>query len=101
MEYVIDQEVLSKAEQYIDEPEVFEDDVVEKSAPTSTAVIKPLKQAKARRVGTKQALVNEFFLKYGDDRQAILNYLMTDLGMSRAGATTYYYNAKKNAKVGK
>lgn len=100
MEYTIDQEVLDRAEQYIDEPEVF-DDVIEKPAVVSksSTVVSSVKEKKARS-GTKQSLANEYYKKYDGDREAVLLYLTTELGMSKAGATTYFYNAKKNAKAG-
>lgn len=102
MEYTIDQEVLDKADQYVDEPEYFEDEVVEKSAPTTKAQTVTTNRPKsyAKRSNTKQALANEQYRKHQGDRTAVINFLMEDLGMSKAGATTYFYNAKKAAKAG-
>ena len=60
----------------------------------------PAKKTKKRaaRAGngpTKQMLANEIFARLGGDKAAVIAAIQLDLGMSLAGATTYFYNAKK------
>jgi hypothetical protein len=60
----------------------------------------PAKKTKKRaaRAGngpTKQMLANEIFARLGGDKAAVIAAIQQDLGMSLAGATTYFYNAKK------
>ncbi len=49
---------------------------------------------------TKQMFANQVYnerIKLGESRDQIVNEIMERVGMSKAGATTYFYNAKKAA----
>lgn len=65
---------------------------------------KPAKAApakKAKRVGTgsptKGELALQIYKRLDGNKLSVINELQTGLGMSLAGATTYFYNAKKAA----
>lgn len=71
-------------------------------APVVKAVAKaaPAKKTKKRaaRAGngpTKQMLANDIFARLAGDKAAVIAAIQLDLGMSLAGATTYFYNARK------
>lgn len=104
----VDPSILAKAESYVDQPE----DSYEEDTPKTTmadkiakAVTKPATKAKAtvkvakettKRV-TKAARAQEIYSKFAGDKKQIIEAFMSELGMSKAGATTYFYNAKKAA----
>ena len=52
---------------------------------------------------TKADLAREIFAVYGNDkpRKDIIKMFMDDLGMSKAGASTYYHNVKTAAQKSK
>ena len=55
---------------------------------------------KAKRVGaspTKGDLALAIYKRLNGDKLSVISELQTGLGMSAAGATTYFYNAKKAA----
>lgn len=56
---------------------------------------------KAKRVGTgsptKGELALQIYKRLSGDKASVISELQTGLGMSLAGATTYFYNAKKAA----
>lgn len=65
-----------------------------KAAPAKASV------KKAKRAGaspTKGDLALQIYKRLNGDKLTVINELQTGLGMSQAGATTYYYNAKKAA----
>jgi hypothetical protein len=58
------------------------------------------KAKKARKEGsgpTKQDKAVEIFQRLSGDKATVIATIQNELGMSLAGATTYYYNAKKLA----
>lgn len=86
----------------------FPEDLVKpKRAKAVAAPAKPVAKAaapakktkkRAARAGngpTKQMLANEIFKRLAGDKAAVIAAIQLDLGMSLAGATTYYYNARK------
>lgn len=63
---------------------------------------KPTKAAKStepkervKRTGTKQEAALAIFQRHNGNRKAVIADIQNELGMSNAGATTYYYNAKR------
>ena len=72
---------------------------VETEVATPTKAEKPKKPAKeknaAKRAGTKIEASIEIFKRLSGDRAGVIEAFQTDLGMSKAGATTYFYNTKK------
>jgi hypothetical protein len=46
---------------------------------------------------SKIALAMEIFKKHNGNKQVVIAEFVEVLGMSKAGATTYFYNAKKSA----
>ena len=71
-----------------------------RSAP---AVVKAPKATKAPRAAsasgpTKADRALEIFKRLGGDKAAVIAAIKDELSMSDAGATTYFYNAKKLAK---
>lgn len=76
-------------------------------ASMTQTLTKPAKASKAparkvKRMGTsasptKGDLALQIYKRLGGDKTAVIGELMTGLGMSQAGATTYFYNAKKAA----
>jgi hypothetical protein len=72
---------------------------VETEVVTPTKAEKPQKPAKAKnaakRTGTKGELSIEIFKRLGGDRVGVIAAFQEELGMSKAGATTYFYNAKR------
>lgn len=53
-----------------------------------------MKVRKAPKENTKQAKAVEIFKRMNGSKEAVTT-IMQELGMSKAGATTYFYNAKK------
>lgn len=71
---------------------------VEAPKPTPSAPVKSTKKKAARVPGsgpTKQELANAIFKQCGGDKAQTIEKIQTQLGMTLAGATTYYYNARK------
>lgn len=72
-------------------------------ATVAKSLAKPAKPAKAtakkaKRAGTsptKGDLALQIYTRLNGDKINVINELQTGLGMSLAGATTYFYNAKK------
>ena len=63
---------------------------------------KPAKAVKApaarkAKTGTKQEAAVAIFKRMSGDKASTITAIMDELGMSTAGATTYFYNAKKLA----
>lgn len=59
-----------------------------------------VKAKKAKKVAgapTKQDLAVGIFNRLNGDKAAVVSAIQAELGMSLAGATTYFYNAKKLA----
>jgi hypothetical protein len=66
------------------------------------AVKAPAKGIKVARMGrgsspTKGELALQIYQRLSGDKVSVINELQNSLGMSTAGATTYFYNAKKAA----
>lgn len=72
------------------------------------AVAKPAKVAAAKRVTkaktarkstvpTKQSMATQIYRDLGGDKSLVIAKIQEQLVMTLAGATTYYYNAKKLA----
>lgn len=58
------------------------------------------RKVRARKEGsgpTKQDRAVEIYKQLKGDKAQVIETIQTDLGMSLAGATTYFYNAKKLA----
>lgn len=101
--YSIDMDVLAKAEEYTETPEQEEEGsgyavekAITKSVAKAKAVVATAKE-KTKRTNTKTARATAIYKQHNGDKSAIINAYMTELGMSKAGATTYFYNAKKAA----
>jgi hypothetical protein len=84
----------------------MESTVVANMADVLTNGSKPAAPAKkAKRMSTrgstptKGELALMIYKRLSGDKQAVIGELQSDLGMSLAGATTYFYNAKKAASV--
>ena len=59
---------------------------------------KAVKAKKAKRAGaspTKGELALQIYQRLNGEKTQVINELQNGLGMSLAGATTYFYNAKK------
>lgn len=50
---------------------------------------------RVKRTGTKQEAALAIFQRHQGDRKAVIADIQNELGMSNAGATTYYYNVKR------
>lgn len=100
--YGIDLDVLAKAEEYLERPEQEEESgfsiekAVTKSVTKAKAVVATAKE-KTVRTNTKTARATAIYKQHNGDKATVINAYMTELGMSKAGATTYFYNAKKVA----
>lgn len=74
---------------------------VETEVATLSKAVKPKKSAKAKnvakRAGTKVEAAMEIFKRLSGDRVSVVDALQSELGMSKSGATTYFYNAKRVA----
>lgn len=55
-------------------------------------------KVRAKRSGTKQEAAQAIFKRLNGVRKDVIIAIQTELGMSEAGATTYFYNAKKSVK---
>ena len=71
-----------------------------KAKPKAEKVAKEPKAPKAPRASgpTKADRALEIFKRLGGDKAAVIAAIKDELSMSDAGATTYFYNAKKLAK---
>ena len=67
------------------------------AAKAKPAVKKAVKAKRAKRTEgpTKQDRAIEIFKELNGDKAAVIEAIQSRLGMSVAGATTYYYNARK------
>lgn len=54
-------------------------------------------KVRAKREGTKQDRAVAIFKRCEGKRKETITAIVAELGMSEAGATTYFYNAKKLA----
>lgn len=83
--------------------EAYKADFAERKAATvkpKATVTRIPKAKKARKEGsgpTKQDKAVEIFQRLSGDKATVISTIQNELGMSLAGATTYYYNAKKLA----
>lgn len=73
--------------------------VLTKEAKPATAAPKRVKRVSRTGTPTKGDLALQIYQRLGGDKAAVIGELQTGLGMSQAGATTYFYNAKKAASV--
>jgi hypothetical protein len=55
------------------------------------------KAARKAKTGTKQEAAVAIFKRLNGDKASTISAIMDELGMSTAGATTYFYNSKKLA----
>ena len=81
--------------------EQFDSDMKARSAkPKAEKAPKVAKEPKAPRASgpTKADRALEIFKRLGGDKAAVIAAIKDELSMSDAGATTYFYNAKKLAK---
>jgi hypothetical protein len=83
----------------------YDHDVAERRAASSLVAKaekapKVAKEPKAPRASgpTKADRALEIFKRLGGDKSAVIAAIKDELSMSDAGATTYFYNAKKIAK---
>jgi len=83
--------------------EAYKADFVERKAKVAEPkdkVVRIAKAKKARKEGsgpTKQDKAVEIFQRLFGNKAAVISTIQDELAMSLAGATTYYYNAKKLA----
>jgi len=81
--------------------EQFDSDMKARSAkPKAVKEPKVAKEPRAPRASgpTKADRALEIFKRLGGDKAAVIAAIKDELSMSDAGATTYFYNAKKLAK---
>ena len=78
----------------------FAADQVQRTKPQVVREPKVAKEPKAPRASgpTKADRALEIFKRLGGDKGAVIAAIKDELSMSDAGATTYFYNAKKLAK---
>ena len=71
-----------------------------RAAPAAVKAPKPAKAPRAASASgpTKADRALEIFKRLGGDKAAVIAAIKDELSMSDAGATTYFYNAKKLAK---
>jgi hypothetical protein len=101
MEYAIDESILYKAERFADEPEIIDEDIFTEPRPatflpkltTPKATTKVAKPRKAR-FNTLQSIAEKLYTDLQGDRKAVISSLIDTHGMTKAGATTYFYNVK-------
>ena len=67
--------------------------VATKATSKAKATVKVAKE-KTQRV-TKAARASEIYKQFNGDKALVIAAYMNELSMSKAGATTYFYNAKK------
>lgn len=81
--------------------EQFDHDMAQRSAkPKAEKAPKVAKEPRAPRASgpTKADRALEIFKRLSGDKAAVIAAIKDELSMSDAGATTYFYNAKKLAK---
>jgi len=74
--------------------------VAKAAKPDRGVPIRKERKVRARKEGsgpTKQDRAVDIYRKLSGDKAQVIQAIQTDLGMSLAGATTYFYNAKKLA----
>ena len=59
--------------------------------------VKMKRESSAPREGSKLEKAIAFFKQFNGERKLVIDALQSEVGMSQAGATTYFYNAKKGA----
>jgi hypothetical protein len=76
------------------------DTVARSAKPVAVKAPKVAKEPRAPRASgpTKADRALEIFKRLGGDKGAVIAAIKDELSMSDAGATTYFYNAKKLAK---
>ena len=76
------------------------DTVARSAEPVAVKAPKVAKEPRAPRASgpTKADRALEIFKRLGGDKGAVIAAIKDELSMSDAGATTYFYNAKKLAK---
>lgn len=102
--FSIDPSILARAEEYDGADEAATEDEGSGYAERTRAVVKrsvakavsTAKQS-TKRTNTKSIRAMEIYKQFAGDRALIIGAFMSELNMSRAGATTYFYNAKKVA----
>lgn len=105
--FSIDPSILAQAESYMDQSE---EDMDEEQKPTASKAVKAVTKAvtkakatvkvakeKTKRV-TKASQAQDIYTKFSGDKNQVIEAFIAELGMSKAGATTYFYNAKKAAR---
>jgi len=65
------------------------------AAPKAQKAEKAAKPQREKRAGTKQEKAIEIFQRLNGVRADVVAVIQKELGMSLAGSTTYFYNAKK------
>ena len=80
--------------------EQLDHDLAQRAKPKAVKEPKVAKEPKAPRASgpTKADRALEIFKRLGGDKAAVIAAIKDELSMSDAGATTYFYNAKKLAK---
>lgn len=75
------------------------DVIVQAKATAKVNAAPKAKRVRARKGEgpTKQDLAVEIYKRLAGDKAAVIEAIQAELGMSLAGATTYFYNAKKLA----
>lgn len=66
-------------------------------APKASAKRVARKGSEGPKTGTKSQLAVEIYKRLAGDKSAVIAAIQDELKMSLAGATTYFYNAKKAA----
>jgi hypothetical protein len=67
------------------------------AASKAKAKPKAAKKSDGPRAGSKGDLALAIYKRLNGDKTAVISAIQTEIGMSAAGATTYFYNAKKLA----
>jgi len=65
------------------------------AAPKAQKAEKAAKPQREKRAGTKQEKAIEIYKRLNGVRADVVAVIQKELGMSLAGSTTYFYNAKK------
>ena len=65
------------------------------ASPVKAVKVKASRKESGPKAGTKSQLAVEIFKRLNGDKAAVIAAIQAELGMSVAGATTYFYNAKK------
>ena len=80
--------------------EQLDHDLAQRAKPKAVKEPKVAKEPRAPRASgpTKADRALEIFKRLGGDKAAVIAAIKDELSMSDAGATTYFYNAKKLAK---